>query len=203
MITRLVINDLVTVIWEGFSRVQSPAVCSRVLDLLRPRAPLVALPPSLEHCSADSAEAAAATREGMTVLAVSSTSRQGTSQESAFLAFPGSHGPKLSNVASRQQFLLAVLEDCSFFAHLVLRCVRAAHCSPHSCAKQEESAKPGSNSRPTAAMQSKAQPISNLLAQRSQQNSPALEAEPLSPQTVWVDIARRHVRTSCSPEGIP
>ena len=198
MITRLVINYLVTVIWEDFSRVQSPAVCSRVLDLLRPRAPLAALPPSL----ADSAEAATATREGMTVLAVSSTSRQGTSQESAFLAFPGSHGPKLSNVASRQQFLLAVLEDCSFFAHLVLRCVRAAHCSPHSCAKQE-SAKPGSNSRPTAAMQSKAQPISNLLAQRSQQNSPALEVEPLSPRTVWVDIACRHVRTSCSPEGIP
>jgi hypothetical protein len=202
VITRLVINHLVTLIWEDFSRVQSPAVCSRVLDLLRPRAPLVALPPSLEHCSAESAEAAAATREEMTVLAVSSTSRQGTAQESAFLAFPGSHGPKLSNVASRQQFLLAVLEECSFFAHLVLRCVRAAHCSPHSCAKQE-SAKPGSNFRPTAAMQSKTQPISNLLAQRSQQNSPALEVEPLSPQTVWVDIACRHVRTSCSPEGIP
>lgn len=187
VITRFVINHLVTVIWGNFSRAQSPAVCSSVLDLLRPRTPrtprtpLVALSP--------------------TVPAVSSTARQSTSRESGFLAFPSSDGPKLSNVASRQQFVRALLEDCSFFAHLVLRCVRAARGSPHSCAKQEF-AKPGSNSRPTAAMQSKAQPISNSLAQRSRRNAPALEAEPLSPQTLWVDMACRHVRTSCSPEGI-
>lgn len=108
-----VVNHLVTSIWESISRMKSTAVCSKVLDLLRTQSPLVALPASLEQRSADSAETVLATREG--VSARSSTSRQSTPQESAFLFFPRSDAPKLSNAASRQQFLLALLEDCSFF----------------------------------------------------------------------------------------
>jgi hypothetical protein len=199
VITQFVINHPVTVIWKNISRLKSAAVCSKVLDLLRTQSPLVALPASLEQRSGDSAETVVATREGMSAL--SPTSRQSTSQESAFLVSPSSDGPKLSNAASRQQFLLAVLEDCSFFAHLVLRCVRAAGCSPHRWAKQE-SAKPGSDFRSTSVIQSEAQPTSNVLAQRPRRNPPTLEAEPLSLTlpTLWVDVACRHMRTLAPQE---
>jgi hypothetical protein len=185
-----VVNHPVTSIWESISRVKSAAVCSKVLDLLRTQSPLVALPASLEQRSADSAETVLATREG--VSARSSTSRQSTSQESAFVVSPSSDAAELSNAASRQQFLLALLEDCSFFAHLVLRCVRAAGCSPG-----QESAKPGSNFRSTSAIQPEAPPTSSLLAQRSRRSAPTLEAERISPtlQTLWVDMACRHIRT--------
>ena len=98
-----VVNHPVTSIWESISRVKSAAVCSEVLDLLRTQSPLVALPASLEQRSADSAETVLATREG--VSARSSTSRQSTSQESAFVVSPSSDAAKLSNAASRQQFL--------------------------------------------------------------------------------------------------
>lgn len=198
MITRFVINHLVTVPWENIFPEPSPALCSKVLDLLRPRMPLVALFPSLEHGSADSADAAAVTREGIAALAVSSTSPQGTSQEPAFFASPSSHGPQLNHAAGGQQFLLALLENCSFFAHLVLRCVRAARGSPHGSAKQE-SVRPRPNYRPR---QSQAQLISNSFPQRLRQNPPTLEAEPLSPQTLWVEVACRHMRDARSQEGM-
>lgn len=190
VITRLAINHLVTVIRESFSRLQNPAVCSKVLDLLSPRASLVAMP----------AEAAAVTREGKTVPAVSSTTRRSISAEPTFLACPG-RAPQLSNVASRQQFLLGLLEDCSFFAHLVLRCVRAARTSSHSYVSQE-SAKPGLNSRSTTPRQRKAQPLPNALRQRSRQQPSGLEAGPPSPQTLWIDVACRYVQTSHCPEGM-
>jgi hypothetical protein len=198
VITRFVINHLVTVIWENFSPGQSPAVRSKVLDLLRPRAaPWGALPRSLESGSARSAEAALATCEGIAALAGSSTSLPSTCQESAFVC-RDSNGQKLSNGATRQQFLLAMLEDCSFFAHLVLRCVRAARGSPHRCPRRE-SATPQSNSRPTPAMQVKAQPISNLLVRP---NPATVATEPLSLQTLWVDVAYRHARTPPCPGGM-
>ena len=190
VITRLAINHLVTVIRESFSRLQNPAVCSKVLDLLSPRASLVAMP----------AEAVAVTREGKTVPAVSSTTRRSISAEPTFLACRGSE-PQLSNVASRQQFLLALLEDCSFFAQLVLRCVRAARTSSHSYVSQE-SAKTGLNSRSTTPRQGKAQPISNALRQRSRQKPSGLEPGPPSPQTLWIDVACRYVQSSRSPEGM-
>ena len=189
VITRLAINHLVTAIRECFSRRQNPAVCSSVLDLLSPRASWVAMP----------AEAAAVTREGMTVPAVSSTTRRSISAEPTFLACPAG-APQLNNVASRQQFLLALLEDCSFFAHLVLRCVRAARTSSHSYVSQE-SAKTGLNSRSTP-RQRKAQPIPNALRQRSRQQPAVLAAGPSSPQTLWIDVACRYVQSSRSPEGM-
>jgi len=190
VITRLVINHLVTAIRESFSRLQNPAVCSKGLDLLRSRASLVTMP----------AEAAAVMREGMTGPSVSSTTGRSISADPTFLACPDGE-PPLSNVASRQQFLLVLLEDGSFFAHLVLRCVRAARTSSHSNVSQE-SAKTGLNSRSTTPRQRKAPPIPNALRQRSRQEPSVLEAGPPSPQTAWIDAACRYVQTSRSPEGM-
>lgn len=189
VITQLAINHLVTAIRGSFSRLQNPAVCSSVLDLLSPRASWVAMP----------AEAAAVTREAMTVPAVSSTTCRSIAAEPTFLACPSA--PQLSNEASRQQFLLALLEDCSFFAHLVLRCVGAARTSSHSYVSQE-SAKTGLNSRSTTPRQRKAQPIPNALRQGSRQQPSVLEAGPSSPQTLWIDVACRYVQSSRFPEGM-
>jgi hypothetical protein len=198
VITPFVINHPVTVIRKNTSRPKSAAVCSKVLDLLRPQSSLVALPASPEQCSADSAETVVATREGMSAL--SRISRPSTAQESAFLPSSSSEGLRLSDAASRQ-FLLALLEDCSFFAHLVLRCVRTAGCSPPRWAKQEFG-KPGSNFRSSSVIPSEVQPTSRVLAQRTRQNPPALEAEPLSLTlpSLWVDVACRHMRTVAAQE---
>lgn len=191
MITRLAINHLVTAIRESFSRPQNPAVCSSVLDLLSPRASLMTMP----------ADGAAVTREGMTGPAVLSTTGRSISAEPTFLDCPGGE-PQLSKVASRQQFLFALLEDRSFFAHLVLRCVRAARNSSHSYGGQE-SAKTGLNSRSTTPRQRKAQPIPNALRQRSRQKPSVPQAAgPPPPQTLWIDVACRYVQTSRSPEGM-
>lgn len=199
VITPFVINHPVTLIWKNTSRLKSAAVCSKVLDLLRPQSSLVALPASLEQCSPDSAATVITTREGM--LALSPISRPSTSQESAFFLSSSSEGLKLSNATSRQQFLFALLDDCSFFAHLVLRCVRSGGCLPHRWAKQEF-AKPGSNFRSSSVIPSETQPTSRVLAQRARRNPPALEAEPLSLTlpTLWVDVACRHMRTVAAQE---
>ncbi len=193
MIIEFVSNYPVTLIAEMISRVKIPAVCSKVLDLLRTQSPLVTLPATLEQRSADSAETLVAKREGTS--AWSPTSRQGKSQESAFLVSPSNHRPTLSNAASRQQFLLTLLEDCSFFAHLVLRCVRAAGCS-------QEPAPPGSKFRSTSVIPSEDQSSCNLRAQRPRSHAPTLEAEPVPPtlQTLWVDVACRHMRTLAPQE---
>jgi len=52
---QFVINDLVTGGWENRLRVPRPAICSKVLDLLRIRSPWAGLPTNLELRSADDA----------------------------------------------------------------------------------------------------------------------------------------------------
>jgi hypothetical protein len=191
MSTALVINRLVTVIGENLCHLQSPAVCSSVLDLLQLPVPLQALPPSLEPGSRGPATATSTT--------VACTWFPGAPPESAILAHPGSWEWKLNNPAStatRQQFLFALLEKRSFFAHLVLRCVRAARNSSSPWGTPR-SAQPGSNSQPA-----NTQSLSNLIAQRSRQNPLAHEAESVSLPTLWVDVACRWVQGQRSREGI-
>lgn len=184
VITEFVINYPMTLIAEKISRAKISAVCSNVLDLLRTQSPLVALPATLEQRSAESAETMVATREGISAL---SPSRRGRSQESGLLVSSSHHKPTLSNAASRQQFLCALLEDCSFFAHLVLRCVRATGCSL-------ESASPGSDCRSTSVIQSR--PSCDVLVRRARRNVPTIETEPVPPtlQTLWANAACRHLR---------
>ena len=67
MIIEFVNNYLVTWVWENPLRVQGPAVCSKLLDLLKIRSPGAGLAANLESCSADDAALATelTTREGM------------------------------------------------------------------------------------------------------------------------------------------
>ena len=116
VIIRLVINYVVAVIWGNpFSR-QSGVVCSRVLDLLQSRRPLSVLTPSLDPGSREPTQA----ESDIVVCAFS----QGAHWH-ATVVYP-SNLNRAANTAIRQQFLFSLLEERRFFAHLVLRYVRAA-----------------------------------------------------------------------------
>jgi hypothetical protein len=188
MMIRLAINYLVTVIWATIFCTQSPVVCSRVLDLLQPRTPLMASAPSIKLGSGGPTEAALAP--------VACALFQGPPPKSALFVYPCSYESKRNELAStaiRQQFLFGLLEERRFFAHLVLRCVRAGVDSSAACGPQK-SAQVGS-------MSAKTQPLSKLLMQRSRQN-PRAEAGPVSLQTLFADVARRLAQASRSSGGI-
>lgn len=192
VIIRLVINYVVAVIWENTFPLQSPAVCSRVLDSLQPRTPLRALTPNLEPGSRGPAQA----ESGTVVCALSRSARSDST-----VVYPDSYESKLNSAARtgiRQQFLYALVEERCFFAHLVLRCVRAARNSASS-RDARKSVHAESSSRPVS---TKAQSSSNLLAQRSEQNPTVLDTEPASLQTFWADMACRLVQASRSSGGI-
>ena len=196
VVTWVIINQVVALGGETAYGLPSPAVCSNVLDFLRPRAPLVALPASLERNSADSAEAA--THDGILARPVSSPFAPKHVPTSAITS-SRSIEPKPSHAhPNRQQFHIALQQNRSFFAHLVLRCARAARGSDPRCPTQESSER-GSDSPLNAAMPSKARSIGNSDAQRWRQSSPAaIEA---APPRLWVDVAYRHVRMPRSPAG--
>lgn len=100
-----------------------------------------------------------------------------------------------SDNANRQQFLIALLEDCRFFAHLVLRQVRAGRCSAKCLSRQG-----GSNLGRISVV--KTSPTSNSLVQPSRLEASTLSAEPSSPtlQILWVDVAFRHMQTLVAQE---
>ena len=70
MSPQFVINDLVTGVWERIPSVQSSAVCSNVLDLLKIRSPWAELPTNLELGSTGSAALATALTRGEGMVAV-------------------------------------------------------------------------------------------------------------------------------------
>lgn len=186
MITELVINYPKTWIGETFSQGKIPALSSKVLDLFQPRSPVVACSATLEPHSAAPAETAVARRKAM--LALAPPSRRGTPQESAFFVCDSQDRPTLSHAASRQAFLRTLLEDCGFFAHLVLRCVRAS-------SRSQESAAPRLNLGSTAVLSSPAYLSCHLPGKRPRRHAPRVETEAGSPtlQTLWVAVACRHV----------
>ena len=188
VIIRLVINYVVAVIWGNpFSR-QSGVVCSRVLDLLQPRRPLSVLTPSLDPGSREPTQA----ESDIVVCAFS----QGAHWH-ATVVYP-SNLNSAASTAIRQQFLFSLLEERRFFAHLVLRYVRAARNSA-SPPEARKSLPAESSSQPVSP---KTRSISNLLAQQFGQNPSVLESEPASLQTFWADIACRVVQATRSPGAI-
>lgn len=186
VIIRLVINYVVAELWESPFPRHRPVVCSRVLDLLQPRMPLRALTLSLDPGSSGPTQAESGTG-GLS---------HGAHSDSTAV-YSSSYESKLNSAAStaiRQQFLFALVEERRFFAHLVLRCVRAAQNSASLQSVQAES-----SSRPVP---TEAPAISKLLAQRSGQNPTVLVTELAALQAFWADMACRLVQASRSPGGI-
>jgi hypothetical protein len=186
MITEIIINYPKTWIAENLSQGEIPALCSKVPDLFRPRSPVVAWSATLEPHSATPAEMAVARREAMPALAPSSC--RGTLQESAFFVCDSQDRPTLSHAANHQVFVRTLLEDCRFFAHLVLRCVRAS-------SRSQESAAPRLNLGSTSLLSSPASPSCDLPGKRPQRHAPRIETDAGAPtlQRLWVAVACRHV----------
>ena len=164
---------------------QSGVVCSTVLDLLQPRRPLSVLTLSLDPGSREPTQA----ESDIVVCAFS----QGAHWH-ATVVYP-SNLNSAASTAIRQQFLFSLLEERRFFAHLVLRYVRAARNS----ASPPEARKSLPAESSSQRVLPKTQSISNLLAQQFGQDPSVLESEPASLQTFWADIACRLVQASRSP----
>lgn len=232
VIPQFVINDLVTGVWESRLRVQNPAVCSKVPDLLKIRSPWAALPTNLGLRCADHAALATAltTREGMVAvlstldMAASSMlpRRLAEASEPANVLLHDStvsvspthsnsqtprswvrkdapsetEGLQLGADANRRQFQVALLENCSFFADLVLRQVRAGSDPSRGLLEQDSSRKKLSLVRvlPTPP-RSKANVVP-----WPRPEEPALPPEMPSSllPTLWVEIGCRHVQTLVS-----
>lgn len=233
MIPQCVINDLVTGVGKNLRRVHGPAVCSKVLDLLKIRSSWAGLPASLEIRSADGAALATAltTCEGMVaglstldVVAPSmlplrlaeasqavnallhdstvpvSAKHWSSQTECSWVpkdAQSGAKGERFRDDANRQQFQVALLENCSFFADLVLRHVRAEGNPSGSLLERKKLN--GVRILPNPP-RSKAN-----VALNKRPDKQALPPESPSSllQTLWVEVGCRHVQTLVSEEEHP
>jgi hypothetical protein len=232
VIPQFVINDLVTWVGETLLLVQSPAVCSKVLDLLKTRSPWARLSANLElHSTEDAALATAlSTRTGMVAtlstldmvassllprrLAEASEAVNALHHDSAFpvsASHWNSHTPRsclrqdaqseakggrLRDDATRQQFQVALLENCSFFADLVLRQLRAGSDSSGGLLERDLSRKKLNAVRvsPTPS-RSKANVV---LQQRSEEPTLPPETPSSLLPTLWVEVGCRHLQTLVS-----
>ncbi|MFZ2003414.1 MAG: hypothetical protein WAU73_28900 [Candidatus Sulfotelmatobacter sp.] len=237
MIPQCVINDLVTGVGEDLLRVHGPAVCSKVLDLLKIRSSWAGLPANLEIRSADDAALATAltTCEGMVaglstldIVAPSMLPRRLAEASQAINALlhdsavpvsanhwssqtecswvpkdaqSGAKGERFRDDANRQQFQVALLENCSFFADLVLRHVRAEGNPSGSLLERDWSRKKLNGVRilPTL-LRSKANVALN---KRPEKQALPPESPSSLLQTLWVEVGCRHVQTLVSEEEHP
>jgi hypothetical protein len=226
---QFVINDLVPGGWENHLRVPRPAVCSKVLDLLRIRSPWAGLPTNLELRSADDAAPTTTLTPRKGMVAVLSTLDMAASSmlprrsveaskhanaifyDSAFPVSPthgnsqtrrscvGNDAPseaeegRLRGDANRQQFRAALLENCSFFADLVLRQVRAE--SDPSCVSAQDS----SRKKLSVGRVSPTPPKVNVPEEPA--HLPEMPSSLLP--TLWVEVGCRHVRTLVSEKERP
>jgi hypothetical protein len=190
-IAALVIYQVVTLSGGNISRVDGPGLCSKVLGILNCPAPLTAVPMHPEHRVTGCGETTVVTGEELCW----SVNRHRSSgpEESLVRADDGSFS-RLHHAAIRQQFLFTLLEDCSFFAHLVLRCVRAGDGS------HLDVAAPRAKSRPAPGIQRRTQPATCSDPRREQQDLlPAAREMPFPElETLWAEVVCRRAQISVS-----
>lgn len=190
----LVIYQTVTLFGRSISRRDDPGLCSKVLGTLNFPAPLKALPVPLDERVAGCGEITVVTGEELcrwincqpSLRAVDSLASAGDCSAS-----------QRSSTAIREQFLFTLLEDCSFFAHLVLRCARGGDSLTHG-----EAPWCGAKPRPVSEIQRKVQPVTRSFEQPEQHLSAgATETSFPELETLWVEVASRHVRNSVCKGG--
>ena len=187
-ISALVIYQVVTLSGGNTSWVDGPGLCSKVLGILNSPTALTALPLYLEQRVIGCGELVT----GEELCGWVNCQRSSGPKESLVWADDCSF-PRLPNAAIRQQFLFTLLEDCSFFAHLVLRCVRAGDGS-HLDVVPPHRAK----SRPAPGIRRRTQPATYLDAQREQQDLSTSATEMSFPEleTLWAEVVCRHANIS-------
>jgi hypothetical protein len=105
-------------------------------------------------------------------------------------------GGRLRDDATRQQFQVALLENCSFFADLVLRQVRAGSNPSDGLLERDSSRKEWNGVQVSPAPPpSKANVV---LGQRPEQLALPPETPSSLLQTLWVEVGCRHVQTLVS-----
>jgi len=111
----------------------------------------------------------------------------------------GAEEGRLRDHANRQQFRVALLENCSFVADLVLRQVRAESDPSRGLLEQDSSQK-----KLSAVRVSPRPPTADVLLQ-PQPEEPALPPEMPSSllPTLWAEVGCRHVRTLVSEKERP
>ena len=181
MITQLVISNPVT--WTGSNLLALPwaALCSNVLPLLKTAAQPKAATEAADSASLQEATALRPKTRGNLQVVLPCNEQD---------ELPLADGAQLSTPAIRRQFLGELLRDCSFFAQLVLRQVRAGH-NPSSRLSDRDSPRAklklvkGSRTPP-----------------RSSSDGEASSLPPEAPssvlQTLWVEVGCRHVQTHVS-----
>lgn len=191
-IAALVIYQVVTSSRGNISCVGGTGLCSKVLGVLNFPAPLTALPLPPEQRVTSCGDAAVVTHEEIC--------RWFNCQPPAgsILVAGDCSVSRQPSIAIRQQFHFALLEDCSFFAHLVLRCVRGEDGSLYGVAAPK-----GAKPRPVSEVQRAAQSIICSCVQQELENPPtgAPEASFLKLETLWVEIASRSLRISACEGG--
>jgi len=200
MIPPYAVNYLVTLDWGSIPWVHCLAACSKV------------------HSTHDAAVAIIDMAAASTLprRSVEPREQATTPAESAFPVSPNklnSHVPLSSmpkdahrvaddarNDANRQQFHVALLEDCSFFAHLVLRHVRAGG-NPSSFLLDRDSPRKKLNVAKASEMPPRSS--SNILPRHLpvEERTFQPEAPSFFLPTLWIEVGCRHAQNSRFPKG--
>lgn len=188
-IVALVIYHMVTLSGRNISRLGSPGLCSKVSGILNFPAPLTEFPVHSGHRAIGCGDATVVTQEELCRW----VNRQPTQRPAVSLVVAGDCSVSRPSIAIRQQFYFALLEDCSFFSHLVLRCVRGEDCSLHGVA-----APSGAKPRPDSGIELGTRRVTHLCAQPELQNLPAGSIETSLPESerLWAELASRQVGIS-------
>lgn len=194
-IPALVIYQVVTSSGRNISRLDGPGLCSKVLGTLSCPSPLTALSVHPEQRVTSCGDAAVVTHEELCRW----VNCQRCQPPAGSLLVAGDCSvSRRPNIAIRQQFHFALLEDCSFFAHLVLRCVRGEDGSLHGVAAPN-----GAKPRPVSEVQRAARSIIRSCVQQELQNPSAGALETSFPEleTIWAEVASRSLRISACEGG--
>jgi hypothetical protein len=189
-IIRFVINDPVTLIVANLFAVQGAALCLKVLDFLHTGAPQIA------------AGEAAGTISIQRLAAPDPKTK--CNLQSVLLCQEKSElhladGSQLGTSANQRQFLGELLRDCGFFAHLVLRQVRAVDNPSNRVVDRDSGCK---KSNVVKVSQTLPRSASSTLPRRLRGEAPGPQGEaPLSLQTLWVEVGCRHVKILVSDKG--
>jgi len=186
----LVIYQVVTLSGRNISRLDGPGLCSKVLGIFNFPAPLTELPVHSGHRVTGCGDATLVTHEELCQW----DSCQPCQLPTGSLLVAGDcDTSRRPRTAIRQQFLSALLEDCSYFAHLVLRCVRGGDGSLHDVA-----APCGVKPRPDSGTELRTRRVTHLYAQRELQKLPAgaTETSFLELETLWAEVACRRMHIS-------
>lgn len=199
MIPVRAVNCFVNSIWMSIPWLLDPIVHSKVhsthdaaVAIIENDAASTLLPQLVAPREESNSPAEAACR-------VSSTSRDSHAPLSCVLkdAQRVAEGARIRDEANRQQFHVALLEDCSFFARLVLRHVRAGG-NPSRYLLGRYS--PGKKRNVVEVSQTILRSSSSILSWPLLMEERALQPEASSPslQTLWVEVGCRHAQTLVS-----